>query len=175
MYAAQNKAASPWGGRSGSELQTQKNNNPAHKSEQGIDVLLSRLDGIRKTGQDRWMARCPAHGDKTASLSIRDDQGKILLRCFAGCSVHEVVAAVGMNLADLFPPRAAEPWQTCKPFKRPFDALGALQALSDDALVVALCASALARGEAIAGSDRQRLLDSVSRIQNALDACGGAR
>ena len=34
------------------------------------DKLLSRVDGVRSTGQDRWQARCPAHDDKTPSLAI---------------------------------------------------------------------------------------------------------
>ena len=56
-----------------------------------VDNLLSRLDKVRQSGPDSWMACCPAHEDKSASLSIRHADEKTLIHCFAGCSVHEVV------------------------------------------------------------------------------------
>jgi putative DNA primase/helicase len=40
-----------------------------------------------------WLARCPAHDDRTPSLSLRDaDDGKVLVRCHAGCDQHVVIA-----------------------------------------------------------------------------------
>ena len=52
------------------------------------------------------MARCPAHEDRKASLSsgLGDDE-RVLVRCHAGCSAAEIVAAVGLKLSDLFPAR----------------------------------------------------------------------
>jgi hypothetical protein len=51
-------------------------------------------------------ARCPAHDDRRASLSSAEgDDGGVLLRCFAGCSLEATVAAVGLQVPDLFPPR----------------------------------------------------------------------
>ena len=73
-----------------------------------IDALLSRLEKVRNTGPDSWSACCPAHDDKGPSLSIRDADGKLLIHCFAGCSVHDVVGAVGLDIADLFPPRESD-------------------------------------------------------------------
>src|SRR5262245_52358234 len=32
-----------------------------------------------------YMARCPAHPDRTPSLSIREIAGRVSLHCFAGC------------------------------------------------------------------------------------------
>jgi hypothetical protein len=64
--------------------------------------LLDRLEGVRKSGSG-WIACCPAHADRFASLSVNDgDDGRILAHCFAGCDVSEVLAAVGLTLADLF-------------------------------------------------------------------------
>jgi hypothetical protein len=68
-------------------------------------ALLERLDGVRRTGPGTWRARCPSHGSKSLTLAIREaDDGKVLLKCFAECSVDEVVGAVGLKLEDLFPP-----------------------------------------------------------------------
>jgi DNA primase len=50
--------------------------------------LLSRLTGLKQTAKG-WVALCPAHADKSPSLSIRlADDGKILLHCFAGCATQ---------------------------------------------------------------------------------------
>lgn len=73
------------------------------------DTLISKLDKVTRsrTSKDRWQARCPAHDDKGPSLSIREtDDGRVLVHCFAGCSVHEIAQAVGLELSDLFPPGA---------------------------------------------------------------------
>jgi putative DNA primase/helicase len=50
--------------------------------------------GGRKAGST-WMARCPAHDDRDPSLSIMDaDDGKVLVRCHAGCDQKQVIAAI---------------------------------------------------------------------------------
>lgn len=65
--------------------------------------LLARLEGLRRTGTDRYMARCPAHGDRSPSLSVREDSdGLVLVKCFAGCDTRDVLAAVGLEMANLF-------------------------------------------------------------------------
>lgn len=69
-----------------------------------IDNILQRLDKVKKTGKG-YQARCPAHDDKSPSLSLREgDDGRVLLHCHAGCATADVVAAMGMTLADLFAP-----------------------------------------------------------------------
>jgi hypothetical protein len=51
-----------------------------------------------------WVARCPAHEDRSPSLSIGEgDGGRILLHCFSGCTVEAVCAALKIKLSDLFP------------------------------------------------------------------------
>jgi hypothetical protein len=52
------------------------------------------------------MARCPAHDDRTPSLSIaQGDDGRVLLHCHAGCEHRAIAAALDLNEQDLFPPR----------------------------------------------------------------------
>jgi putative DNA primase/helicase len=42
-----------------------------------------------------WVAHCPAHDDRTPSLSVRDStDGKVLVRCHAGCEQEQVIAAL---------------------------------------------------------------------------------
>jgi hypothetical protein len=69
--------------------------------------LLERLDGVRHNGANRWTSRCPGHADKTSSLSIREtDDGNVLVHDFGGCTTDAVLAAVGLELKDLFTPGA---------------------------------------------------------------------
>ncbi len=66
------------------------------------DLLLERLDNVRPNGSGRWLARCPAHQDRTSSLSVRLADDRILVYCFAGCKTTDVLTAVNLELKDLF-------------------------------------------------------------------------
>ena len=67
------------------------------------EELVSRLERVKRSGTG-WTARCPAHDDRTPSLSIDEgDDGRLLLKCHAGCATEAVVAALGLTLADLSP------------------------------------------------------------------------
>lgn len=72
-----------------------------------LKEFLSHLDGVKGSG-NQYSARCPAHEDRTASLSVSTGaDGKILMKCHAGCEVRDIVAALGMEEKDLFPPTSA--------------------------------------------------------------------
>lgn len=64
--------------------------------------VLGRLEDLRLESEKNAKALCPAHDDRNPSLSIKADDDKLLLKCFAGCSTEEVVAALGLELRDLF-------------------------------------------------------------------------
>jgi len=66
-----------------------------------IEDFLSHFKNVHKT-LGGWQACCPAHDDKKASLSIAIKDNKILLYCHAGCSVEEILRAVGLKPKDLF-------------------------------------------------------------------------
>src|SRR5262249_22853681 len=67
-----------------------------------VTQLLSRVDGVRCRGAGRWTARCPAHDDRSPSLSVREGDRGILLKCWAGCSLHEITDALGVTIPNLF-------------------------------------------------------------------------
>ena len=69
-----------------------------------IEDVLQRLKHVRKSGSG-WKAKCPAHDDRQPSLSVANgDDGRVLLRCFAGCTIDAICAAVNLTPADLFKP-----------------------------------------------------------------------
>lgn len=66
--------------------------------------ILRELGCAPKLSGGTWLARCPAHGDRTPSLGIASGaDGRALLRCHAGCSIEAIVAALGLRKRDLFP------------------------------------------------------------------------
>ena len=67
-----------------------------------IDEFLGRLKGVRESGDGSWVACCPAHDDSNPSMSVTARNGKILLHCHAGCQASEIVAAMGLEMKDLF-------------------------------------------------------------------------
>jgi P4 family phage/plasmid primase-like protien len=67
--------------------------------------FLSLLQGVKKSGNG-WTAKCPAHDDGTASLSISEgSDGRTLLHCHAGCTPEAICDKQNLTLADLYPPK----------------------------------------------------------------------
>lgn len=138
----------------------------------GADILIGRLDAVRRTGSGRWTARCPAHSDKRPSLAIREcDDGRVLLHCFAQCSVEEVLNAIGMDWDAIMPPRAIG--DDIKREHRPFNAHDILACIATEALIVAIAASDIGRGIATTDADRERVMLAASRIEAARELAHG--
>lgn len=128
-----------------------------------IETILSRLQGVRKTRGDAWVARCPAHADKSPSLSLRwTPDSTVLLHCFGGCEPIEVLGAIGMKFDDLFPER---PKTHSSGYKRPWPAADVLEALGDEALIVILAGRAMERGEVLDPPRMGRLSKAINRIE----------
>src|SRR5580704_4728328 len=65
--------------------------------------LLPLLKKVKQTATG-WTACCPAHDDGKPSLSISEtDDHTLLVKCFAGCTADAIVAALNLELRDLFP------------------------------------------------------------------------
>ena len=70
---------------------------------------LSSLPKFKAVGKNKYVACCPAHDDKTPSLSITEAKDKVLVHCFSGCSQTDVIDALrsqGLWYADVKP----DPW-----------------------------------------------------------------
>ena len=136
------------------------------------DILLQHLNKVKRTRRGTWLACCPSHDDKTASLSIRElDDGRLLVHCFAGCNVNEIVESVGLTLSDLFPPPETSQ-RFSKGERRPFPAADILRAILGEAKIVYMGAKHISGGNPLSGDSLKRLLLAVSRIQAALIAGG---
>jgi hypothetical protein len=119
--------------------------------------LLHRLDKVRETKPDHWEACCPAHGDKTPSLAIaRGDDGRVLLKCWAGCGAADVVQSVGLSLADLF---VREERRHSRPGRRRVypNYKNVLRLLRHESEVILIASTHLKEGKALSETDTAAL------------------
>ena len=73
--------------------------------------VLGLLDGVQSRGSGKWMACCPAHDDRSPSLSIKEGERGLLIRCWAGCDLRQIAQALGLRVSDFFFDNNAEPEQ----------------------------------------------------------------
>ena len=132
--------------------------------------FLSRVEGVRQTGPGRWVFRVPTRKDKRPSGSARElEDGRLLIHDFAGDSSVDILAAVGLEMSDLYPANFAHHGKT---ERRPFLATDALRCVAFEALVVSAAAAALASGEPLSSVDRERLLVAAERLNAAATSAG---
>lgn len=75
----------------------------AHRLERQARAIVESLDGTWR--REKGMCCCPAHDDRTPSLSVTLGRKAILFHCFAGCSNEDVIAALerrGVRSRNLF-------------------------------------------------------------------------
>ena len=127
-----------------------------------VENILSALDKVRNRGTNSWIACCPAHDDKSPSLSIKETQdGDILLHCFAGCGVDDVLAALGLEMSDLFSKQAIMVSST----HNTFTAEDVLVALVDELEGVCLELSKDAIDATVVAEAHLRFMDSIDFIK----------
>ena len=142
-------------------------------TESPIDRLLSRLDRVKATGPGKWSASCPGplhnHGDRSPSLSIATgDDGRALLRCFTGCEVSAIVAAIGLELSDLFPPRLATHAGPIPGYQRPkISDRDLLEVIRREVSIIATAGEELIAGPLLL-PDLERLRVAVRRLFGVL-------
>jgi hypothetical protein len=84
-------------------------------------LALRNAGKIVRTTGNRAQAQCPAHEDRTPSLTIYGKPGRIKLVCWPGCDDRDVLAALGLSVPDLFDEPKTPLYGTIPP--RPFKPL----------------------------------------------------
>ena len=132
--------------------------------EAAVDKVLPRLHKVRKTGDGQWLACCPAHDDKTPSMTVRElNDGRLLVHCFGGCSASNIMASLGLSLGDLF----EAPLEHAKSATRmPFSPAAVLRALQPELLIIAIAGRDLLNGKGN-DADRARMLTAIQRVEEA--------
>jgi hypothetical protein len=132
--------------------------------------LVGRLQKVRRLGPQTWKARCPAHRDRQPSLSVRElDDGRVLVHCFGGCDVNEVLGALGLELDALYPPReAASTTRGSPPERRPYSAAELLHFVDKESLVVLVAAVDCLRRGSLRQADLERVMQARERIAQVM-------
>jgi hypothetical protein len=145
--------------------------------ERGLAVLLDHLEGVQRSGSG-YRARCPSCGGRSRKVSIAETAGgTVLVHAFCGCSPVQVLDAIGLTLAALFPqtPRATttaerreahRAWRVCQWG-------GALEVLVFEATVALIAARQIAMGEPLNAEDDARLALAVTRLTDAREVLRG--
>jgi hypothetical protein len=129
-----------------------------------ITKILDRLQKVKQTRHDQWIACCPAHDDKSPSLALKQcDNGKILVKCWAGCGIDDIVGAIGLELSDLFP---NDPGYA-KQERSYFNAETILKALHREAIIMRLVATKIKQGISLTDDDIKRAEIAENRIHEA--------
>jgi len=134
--------------------------------------LINLLQGVKKTGPNRWIAKCSAHEDKRPSLTITEkDDGQVLIHCFGGCGAADILAAVGLTFDALYPTKLDD--HRGKPIRKPWNPYDLLKLNAFEASIVALTALRMGNGHALTDADKQRLLLCHQRLQKASELANG--
>lgn len=137
-----------------------------------VETLLSRLDGVQRSGNG-WRAFCPCdHKRPSRDVAIAEgDGGMILLHAFCSHEAADVLGAVGLQLADLYPERIKDTSPEGRraareAFKRSAWS-AALPVLAREGYVVLLAARDVLGGKTMPAPDVDRLAVAYDRIQQA--------
>lgn len=144
--------------------------NNFHVDHVTAEPLLQRLDAVQKSGKG-WRARCPACGGTSRKVSITEADDRVLVYCFGGCRVEEVLAAVGLSWADIQPPRHwprnPEDQRRARRAIREVGWASALKVLALESKVALIAARQLAGWQYLTEEDDKRLAEAVARIDHA--------
>lgn len=133
-----------------------------------VDEFVGRLDKSKQHGRN-WLARCPAHEDRKPSLTVTEGaDSRVIVHCFAGCSVESIVGALGLELDALFPERPVPIHEgRARPHRVKFNPHHIIDAVSEEITLLAVYSAMLDRGETPTPEDRARMRVSAARIEEA--------
>lgn len=140
-----------------------------------VEQFVKELYGVRQTSQG-WSACCPAHDDADPSLGIAiGSDGRILVHCFAGCSVQEICEALNLKIRNLFPSRKNDPAACRSQRRRKCERIRQRQAAlvrghQVDVMREAECLIKAARSIDISGWSPNRLNQELERLARAYAA-----
>jgi hypothetical protein len=121
-----------------------------------VEELLDRLDKVRASGKNKWVACCPVHGDKNPSMSVAEKDGRVLCHCFAcGANGLEVVQALGLSPSVLFE----------KPLEQGYIPKRVYEELDIDRLVIAGAEQMEKQGKPLSYKDFKRLKLAKARVE----------
>jgi hypothetical protein len=120
-----------------------------------LNDILPSLDKVKQRG-DRLWACCPVHQDKTPSLTLKEQDGMVLMHCF-GCNANglQVVEALGLPASVLF----------LKPLDRPAIPRKTIELAKEDRFFIAIYESEKEKGNKVTFNDSKRYRLATQRVK----------
>lgn len=132
------------------------------------ELLLSRVKKVRRTAGNSWVACCPAHEDRSPSMTVKDvGDGRVLIHCFAGCDVESILGAVGMDWSDILPESPID--HHIAPVRGKIFPNDALKVIQNEVRLVMVAAYDMRRGKSLSNQDMKRLETAMERINEVVD------
>lgn len=134
-----------------------------------VEILLSKLEKVRRTAPGKWIASCPTRTDRSPSLAIRElDDGTVLLHDFGGDDVASILGAIGLSFEDLYPTKTTV---GRAPVRRPFIASDVLDLVAFECSVAVIVLADVLRLENVSDQDWDRLSIAAQRLGHAAEVC----
>lgn len=67
-----------------------------------LNEFLKNFEGVKPLNENSFQCLCPAHNDNQQSLTITQENDKLLIYCHAGCNTKDILSKVGLTEKDLF-------------------------------------------------------------------------
>lgn len=132
-----------------------------------IEALLSRLKKVKRAGDGKYMACCPAHADKTASLTVREESdGRVLINCFAGCDTYSILKTVGLDWDDVFPDKVIG--HSIKKIDQIIYPSDAMKIIQHEARIIMVAAYDIRKGKTLSTEDYTRLDEAIQTINKSI-------
>ena len=125
--------------------------------------LLNALSshGLKQIRENKFMCRCPAHEDRSPSLTVTvQPNEKTLVHCFAGCRTEEIINTLGLQMGDLFP---SDGFNKAGYKQEKTEAFHRSQFMSDYVLI-ALADSDSKKGKPFSAANKTAARDAINRI-----------
>ena len=120
------------------------------------DLIIERLEHVRATGKNRWIARCPAHKDSSPSLVItQPDNERVLIHCHAGCSTGDILDSIGLDWGALMPDKDSS--YSATRITRKDEPIV-------DQMLIEISQAMVSRGERLSEMDKQLVLNARLRV-----------
>ena len=144
-----------------------------------FELILSHAEGVKRLGPDKAIFKAPTRKDKTASVSIaRGANGAVILHDFGGDSTADILAAMGLSLASLYPEQIrADMTPAQKSELRMHGKIAgwaaALSVISYESKIIVIAGRMFKKGEALDAADENRVDEALGRIESAREVFNG--
>lgn len=138
-----------------------------HNTGRPIDEVLARLDGVIQRG-DEYRAFSPfQERRRTRTLAVRErEDGAVLLHDFAGADTSDILAEVGLEVRDLYPPKPSTSSPISHDRWRPrISPREAFELASVEAWTVLRFGRQVVDGHEVSAQDYERCRNAVARLE----------